>query len=145
MNERDDLPRPQDGRPSYEPAPRIGDAEREQAVQALSEHYAAGRIDRSELDARLETAYRARTLDQLRALFADLPEPAPFRPDPKVVRREQRALARRTAVGRVPVFPLLLLVLLVVVLATGGKGFFLLPVMWFGFAAVGRGRPHHRG
>ena len=76
--------------PTLAPAQRIGDAEREQAVSAMSEHFALGRLDHAELDARLEAAYRAVTVDQLVALFADLPDPAPFRPS----RRERRTAAR---------------------------------------------------
>lgn len=63
------------------PAPcalRIGDAERERAAAALSEHFSAGRLDREEFDARLSTAYAARTGGDLVPLFADLPEPRPF-------------------------------------------------------------------
>ena len=52
---------------------RIGDAERERAVTDLGDHYAAGRLDRDELDERLELAWRARTAVDLRPLFADLP------------------------------------------------------------------------
>jgi|SRR4051794_6863307 hypothetical protein len=52
---------------------RIGDAEREAAVSALGEHYAAGRITREELDDRTSAAYAARTEAELWPLFADLP------------------------------------------------------------------------
>lgn len=59
---------------------RIGDSERERAAAALGEHYAAGRLQRSELEERLDAAYAARTLADLERLFVDLPDPAPFRP-----------------------------------------------------------------
>ena len=42
--------------PRMAPGQRIGDAERERAVSALGEHYAVGRIDRLELEARLDAA-----------------------------------------------------------------------------------------
>lgn len=55
------------------PEPRIGDAERDAAVRALGEHYAAGRLTKEEYDERADTALRARTNSDLRPLFVDLP------------------------------------------------------------------------
>lgn len=52
---------------------RIGDAERQAAVTELSDHYAAGRLDRAEFDQRSEAALTARTGAELVPLFADLP------------------------------------------------------------------------
>jgi hypothetical protein len=52
---------------------RIGDAEREAAVAALGEHYAAGRLTKDEFDERTDRAYAARTGSALRPLFTDLP------------------------------------------------------------------------
>jgi hypothetical protein len=51
------------------------DAEREHSVRALRHHYAAGRLDRDELERRVERAYRAGTRAQLRRLLHDLPRP----------------------------------------------------------------------
>jgi hypothetical protein len=39
---------------------RIGDAERDQAVAELGDHFAAGRLTRGELDARVDQAMTAR-------------------------------------------------------------------------------------
>ncbi len=52
---------------------RIGDLERDAAADALSAHYAAGRLDRVELDDRLAAVYAAKTGGQLAPLFVDLP------------------------------------------------------------------------
>ena len=52
---------------------RIGDAEREAAITALGEHFAAGRIDKDEYDERSTTAWAAKTAADLAPLFADLP------------------------------------------------------------------------
>ena len=75
-------PRPPEPR-SPQPLPadllRVGDAERQQAVTALGEHYAAGRLDQDEYDTRIQTAYAAKTRVDLQGLFGDLPEPVPFR------------------------------------------------------------------
>ncbi len=52
---------------------RIGDAERDAAVAALGEHYAAGRLTREEFDDRAGRATAARFDADLAPLFADLP------------------------------------------------------------------------
>jgi hypothetical protein len=49
------------------------DAEREHVVRALRVHFAAGRLDRDELERRVERAYAARSRGELRRLVADLP------------------------------------------------------------------------
>jgi hypothetical protein len=57
--------------------PRIGDADRDQAVGFLQEHMAQGRIDATEFDDRMSRALKAKTASELAALFDDLPEPRP--------------------------------------------------------------------
>jgi predicted DNA-binding protein len=52
---------------------RIGDAEREQTMAALREHFAQGRLTHEELDERLERALAARTGRDLTRITADLP------------------------------------------------------------------------
>ena len=62
---------------------RIGDAERSEAVARLGDHHVAGRLDTAEFDERAAAAFRARTAEDLAALFTDLPAPpvpAPPRP-----------------------------------------------------------------
>jgi hypothetical protein len=54
---------------------RIGDAERDQAVSELSDHFVAGRLTQVEFEERSDLATRARYADDLRPLFADLPDP----------------------------------------------------------------------
>lgn len=66
--------------PVTEPEPtglRIGDAERRAAMTALDAHLEAGRLDATEYGERSATASVARTVDDLRPLFVDLPEPRP--------------------------------------------------------------------
>jgi hypothetical protein len=55
---------------------RIGDAERDQAVAMLSEHFVAGRLTQDEFEERSDQATRARYTDDLTPLFEDLPDPA---------------------------------------------------------------------
>ena len=52
---------------------RIGDAERDQAVSLLSEHFVAGRLTQAEFEERSEQATRSRYTDDLEPLFDDLP------------------------------------------------------------------------
>jgi hypothetical protein len=52
---------------------RASDDERESVVRALRSHYAAGRLDREELEGRVEQAYRAVSRRMLQLLLADLP------------------------------------------------------------------------
>lgn len=62
------------------PQVRIGDTERERAQAALSDHYAAGRLDHDEYSERLDRIWAARTQAELAPVFADLPQPAQSRP-----------------------------------------------------------------
>lgn len=56
---------------------RASDAERDAALRALTTHFADGRLNHAEFDERADAALAARTQDQLRALFKDLPSPVP--------------------------------------------------------------------
>lgn len=56
-----------------QPALRIGDAERDEAIRELGDHFAAGRLEREEFDERSATAMRARVRGDLDTLFTDLP------------------------------------------------------------------------
>lgn len=57
------------------PALRVSDAERELAVKTLGEHHAVGRLTYEEFVERMDSAYEARTHEELGLLTADLPEP----------------------------------------------------------------------
>lgn len=59
---------------------RIGDVERDQAVSALGDHFAAGRLTREEFDERSDRAMQARFSTDLEPLFADLPKPVAAMP-----------------------------------------------------------------
>lgn len=62
----------------YSSAPlRIGTAEREAAGRALDAHLQAGRLDAEEYGERYARAMSARTREDLRPLFVDLPAPHP--------------------------------------------------------------------
>jgi hypothetical protein len=59
---------------------RIGDAERDQAVALLSDHFVAGRLTQAEFEERSEQATRARYVDDLEPLFDDLPRQTELQP-----------------------------------------------------------------
>lgn len=52
---------------------RIGDAERDDAVARLREHYAAGRLSADEFEERMTAAMAAHTRSEIAPLFNDLP------------------------------------------------------------------------
>jgi uncharacterized membrane protein len=60
---------------------RIGDAEREQTMAALREHFAQGRLTHEELDERLDQTLAARTARDLASITADLPGSGHHPPD----------------------------------------------------------------
>jgi FHA domain-containing protein/uncharacterized protein DUF1707 len=53
---------------------RADDDRRERTVAALTDGYAAGALGTDTLTLRVDAAYRARTVDELRSLTADLPK-----------------------------------------------------------------------
>ena len=60
---------------------RIGDEERNKAVELLSEHLNDGRLTQTEFNDRLSIVLQARTSDEIERLFEDLPGPNPGRPE----------------------------------------------------------------
>jgi hypothetical protein len=124
------------GRPEL----RISDEEREAAVAALSEHYAAGRLTKDEYDERSAVAFGARTASALRPLFVDLPGPHPFAAAPRggpprfgapAPARPSVAAGRRSGF-RVPFVPLLLVLIGLSVLFEAPWLIFIgLGVWWF--------------
>ena len=96
---------------------RIGDAERDRAISTLSDHFAAGRLSREELDERVDQAMQARFDADLRPLFADLP-----RPEPTAAVRPAPAYPPALAMAFATLFwliPLLLILGLIAAVMTG--------------------------
>lgn len=56
---------------------RIGDAERDAAVESLREHMSAGRLTMDEFDERMNAVLAAKTRAELESQFFDLPGGAP--------------------------------------------------------------------
>ncbi len=104
---------------------RIGDAEREAAVQALGEHFVAGRLDVTEHEERIGQAYAAKMRSDLNSLFQDLPQ---LRPAPDKSEQRPRQGPRRRSGFPIPVllFPLIALAFLM------SAPFVLIPLVWVG-------------
>lgn len=103
---------------------RLSDAERDEAIEALSEHVRTGRLDLDEFGARSAKASAAKTRRDLVPLFADLPTPRPAVLDSPI----KTAPARRLSSGVVPVAALIAVVLFFTV-ARGLWLVFLLPAV----------------
>jgi hypothetical protein len=115
------------------PELRLGDVERESAVTALGEHYAAGRLTREEYDERSDRALRATTFTDLKPLFVDLPAPHPRVTQPTPQARgfwTPPPAASRAPVRRGPRMPVLPLVVAIFVLLV------VLKAPWFIFIAL---------
>ncbi|WP_216214105.1 DUF1707 SHOCT-like domain-containing protein [Amycolatopsis aidingensis] len=130
------------------PELRIGDAERESAMQALGEHLSAGRLDVDEYGERSARVTMAKTAGELGTIFADLPAPHPGRPAPGAMPAHapqqepagrggtwtDRPLGQRIAASAVPISAIVGMVLF---FATGGWWWwFLLPAV---VTAIGSG------
>jgi hypothetical protein len=56
---------------------RIGNQQREEAIKALNDHFAAGRLEIGEFEQRVAYASASQTIQELGSLFNDLPHPHP--------------------------------------------------------------------
>ena len=123
---------------------RASDADRSAVASALGEHYAHGRLDDEEFDARSTRALSAVYVDELDGLFHDLPPARPTQPAAPVVARRPAPPRSRSTSRRPPVAVLVMVAVAVVVL-TRGAALWLLPLMWLvaGSArSCARGRRH---
>ncbi len=118
---------------------RASDQDRHEAVLALSDHFAEGRLDRDEFDLRMTAASEATYVHDLDPLFADLPA----RRSAHVVDRGQELRVR----GRgfpFPVVPLLLAAFIALVVLTRGHALWLIfPAIWLVAASRRRAWHHH--
>ena len=127
---------------------RVSDAERDQAVAELSEHFQAGRITQEEFEDRSGRALQARTRTDLTGLFTDLPHGAVAAPVSTATGPAMRA-GGLDRVSRVPVGGVILtFVLAAIILGAlfgstahghnrGGFGF-LVPVVILGLVFLRR-------
>jgi len=108
---------------------RLSDAERNEAIDVLSEHVRTGRLDIDEFGKRSAQASAARTTAELRPLFKDLPEPHPsvLRTAAPVRKERPQPPMRRFGIGLVPLVAIIALFLFLTVAKTWLV--FLLPVV----------------
>ncbi|TDE00508.1 DUF1707 SHOCT-like domain-containing protein [Jiangella asiatica] len=125
---------------------RVGDAERDTAVSALGEHFAAGRITKDEFDERSGRAWSARFGEELDQLFADLPQAVAVRSEsrPAPPWGPPRGMPPRPR-------PWMLLMVPFVFMAFGGLLFLIISTapwllfVFFGLFVLGRGgRQRHQ-
>ncbi len=110
---------------------RIGDADRESAVDLLGEHYALGRLTREEFDERSDAVWSARTRGDLATVFADLPVRTPGTGhSPPAGRARGRGPGRGRLLPLAPV--VVALVALAVLLHVPFLLFLLVALLWFG-------------
>jgi hypothetical protein len=120
---------------------RIGDAERDQAVAVLSDHFVAGRLTQEEFEERSDQATRARYVDDLSPLFADLPEETALQPVPGPWSPRMRSRPQRS--GPPPI--LFLLPVLMMALVVAAVSFAAPWILWMLFWVVLLSRPYsHR-
>ena len=112
---------------------RVSDAERRAVADALSQHYAEGRLDETEFNERLDQAMSAKTRSDLAPLLADFP-----RSENEEVARRPRSTAK------------ILLVVFALFLAASAAGVLVHPhipvlLIVFGLFLLARRRHwHHR-
>lgn len=139
------------------PRIRAGDSDRQKSVDRLARHFTEGRLDSGEYDQRVRRAYASVYLDELPALFTDLPaEPMPVDTYDKAWRQSYGPVGQGVSGGsggtpllmqrlpRIVAFVSLAVLMLWFVLVTRGF-FFPVPLVWiglFGLNAARRG--HHR-
>lgn len=133
--------------PEPKPSPRIGDAERDDAVGLLQEHMAAGRLDGTEFDDRMNHALTAKTMGDLTPLFVDLPGRRPDQqvavPEPEKAPATTESAAAPTAnkvVQRVGMTLMSLLwpIAIIVNIATGWEAWWMWIVAVFGSGFIAR-------
>ena len=111
---------------------RASDDERERAATALRDHAAAGRLTVEELGQRLQVAFAARTRQDLRELFGDLPG------QPRLTGRPRDDHAKRRAHRAHVRAYLVFCVAMVVLWAVTGLGYFwpIWPIMGWGIGVA---------
>ena len=125
---------------------RVSDAERDQAVAELSEHFQAGRLTQDEFDDRSGQALQARTRGDLGTLFTDLPRRAAATapvPGPTADPVPALGLGGMQRAGRLPVVRMVIVFAVLAIVAgnlLGGLGHvhdgfgWLLPALLVAFA-----------
>jgi hypothetical protein len=114
---------------------RVSDADRDQAIAELSEHYQAGRLTTEEFEDRTGRALQARTTADLTALFTDLPRREAPMTGATATSAANTAPASpaKSWPARVPVAPVTILAVVAVLALLGGH---LFHIAWVPVVAI---------
>ncbi|MQA08568.1 MAG: DUF1707 domain-containing protein [Pseudonocardiaceae bacterium] len=132
---------------------RLSDAERQDALDALGEHFKSGRLDVDEYGERTAHVAAARMRSDLKPLFADLPDPKPGVLRPRkgqvyaaqpVAPRPGWRLPQPIAAAAVPIAAVLAVLLVLTVLRGAWFIVFLLPALVAMMVGGWGGPPHRR-
>jgi hypothetical protein len=140
-------------RGAQNPGIRASDADRDQILAQLSEHYQAGRLTTAEFEERSSQALGARTVGDLAGLMTDLPA-GPGGPQALGTPGPAQAPARQRGLGLPAAWAVLAVLAVVAVIAVvshdwhgsrGGWGFIIPVLIILRIFAVRRGRHRGRG
>ena len=109
---------------------RIGDAQRDAAVEALRAHYAEGRLSSAEFEERMGAALAATTAADLRPLFADLPRDSEAINGVSVWRAPPKPVRRVSPLGNLQRWMIFLAPVLWLLVFTGWSQWWLAYVLW---------------
>ena len=116
---------------------RVSDADRDQAIAELSEHYQAGRLTTEEFEDRSGRALRARTTADLAGLFTDLPRrQAPMTGATTGAASTAPASPAKAWPARVPVVPVVPVAILAVVAVLALVGGHPFHIAWVPVVAI---------
>lgn len=101
-----------------DPNLRAGDADRERVAERLRKAHAEGRLDLAEFQERLDRCYQAKTLGELKILVGDLPR------EEVQVGRQSSGWLRPWSLGRTPLVPILIFLIVISAAAGDGHHFF---------------------
>ncbi|HZS93329.1 MAG TPA: DUF1707 domain-containing protein [Chloroflexota bacterium] len=110
---------------------RVADADRERVAELLRQNFSEGRLTYAEFQERLEQAYASKTFADLDTVTADLPAPAPARPDRQSVRR---ARTRNHVITYVTI--MVFLIIIWAITSPGGYFWPIWPILGWGIAVV---------
>ncbi len=127
------------------PSVRAGDRERERVANQLGSALAQGYLEMGEYETRLQAAFAAHTIAELRDIVADLPLAQLRRNDPRR-RAARRAAARRGVQIHLAGYLAMVVIVLTVWLAVGltaGAWYFwpVWPILGAGIGVIGHALP----
>ncbi len=123
---------------------RASDAERDQVVERLREHFGAGRLTEEEFGARVDRAYGSATLTELDALTLDLPDEGGQALAPRPKRHVTSGGRALRAAFRVHFWTYALVNLMLIgIWAASGGGYFwpIWPMLGWGIGVASHGAP----